>query len=78
MNKDDAAKEYSFVCRVCFSTVSKYQALRKKCAELENGLVTKLTSATTSMRSEDAQSTRESRRLKRRQVADNQCVKVGL
>ena len=35
--------------------VSKYQALRKKCAELENGLVTKLTRATTSMRSEDAQ-----------------------
>ena len=77
MNKDDAAKEYStgFVCRVCFLTVSKYQALRKKCTELENGLVTKLTSATTLMRSEDVPST-QSRGLKRRRVADNQCVKV--
>ncbi|KAL5473464.1 hypothetical protein EMCRGX_G027953 [Ephydatia muelleri] len=63
MNKDDATKEYStgFVCRVCFSTVKKYQAIRKKFAELENGLVTKLTNATASMRSKDALSTQESR-----------------
>ena len=46
MNKDDATKEDStvFVCRVCFSTEKKYEALRKKFAELGNGvIVTKLT-----------------------------------